>query len=637
MKLPYRFNMRNIFPRPRLKTPLTSASLLVIGLILLHPAVLWASESQTDYGLLSNIGVSILAATVMAYLFTVLKQPLILAYIAAGVIIGPRIGFALVQDKDDIATIAEIGLILLLFMIGLELNLKKIRESGKSLILTGCSQFIICVAMGLGFLFLLGFTFQVATPQEYEILGVKIVGGRYDLLYLAACLAISSTTIVVKLLYEKFELDTLAGRLTIGVLIFQDLWAIVILGLQPNLADPQILVVLWSFAKGAFLVGITFLASKYVLRLIFRKIAKLPELVLVASLGWCFFIVGLASDLGMSMEMGALIAGVAISTFPYNLDIIGKIINIRDFFITLFFVGLGMVIPNPLDKLGLVGIALLLSGFLVVTRFLSIFPVLYGLKNGNRISLLTSINLSQLSEFALVIVVIGKKPEYHHIGQDIVTLIIFVFVITSIASTYMIKYSNNLQNALGKVAVALGFKAMRGQVEESTLEEPKEIALLGFFRVASAFLAEIEEIKPELKNKLVVVDFNPRVYRRLAARQVKVFYGDISNLQTLHHAGLEHAKIAISTITDDILVGTSNLKLISEIRTVAPNARIIVTGTSNSQALELYAAGADFVLRPNVATALQLLPVVERLLQGEEAVIKEVAVAKLAERDEILN
>ncbi len=612
------------------------ATTLITVFLLLQPSTIWATEAPGGHSLLSGIGISILAATILACLATVIKQPLILAYLAAGVIIGPEMGFAWIRDKAEIQTIAEIGLILLLFMIGLELSLKKIKASGPSLIITGILQFILCTALGLGFVYLLGFTFQTTCPCEYTILGVRVIGGRYDVLYLAACLALSSTAIVVKLLYEKFELDTLAGRLTLGVLIFQDLWAIVILGLQPNLADPQVLVILWSFAKGASLVAASLLASKYALGYIFHKIAKLPELVLVASLGWCFLIAGLADYLGLSLEMGALIAGVAVSTFPYNLDIIGKIINIRDFFITLFFVALGMVIPNPLDNPGLLGLALILALFLVASRFLAVFPVLYWLKNGTRVSLLTAINLSQLSEFALVIAVIGSKPEYNHIGPDIMTLIILVFVVTSVTSTYMIKYSHMLQKVLSRWIERLGFKPVSGQLPETLDDEPKDIALLGFFRVASAFLAEVEETRPELNHKLVVVDFNPEVYQGLVTRQVKVVYGDISNIQTLHHAGLEHVKIAISTITDDILVGTNNLKLVSEIKSLYPHAKIIVTAQSNSRALELYQAGADYVLRPNIATALQLLPVIELLLRGEEAVLKKTEIAKLSRREEIL-
>ena len=250
---------------------------LISVFLLFHPSFLRAAEAQDGHSLISGIGISIIAATVLAYLSVMLKQPLILAYLAAGVIIGPEMGFAWIRDKGEIQTIAEIGLILLLFMIGLELSLKKIKEAGPSLIVTGILQFILCAALGLGFVYLLGFTLQTTCPCEYTILGIKVVGGRYDLFYLAVCLALSSTAIVVKLLYEKFELDTLAGRLTLGVLIFQDLWAIVLLGLQPNLANPQALVILWSFVKGGLLVVVSLLASNTSLVLSSIRLPNSPK------------------------------------------------------------------------------------------------------------------------------------------------------------------------------------------------------------------------------------------------------------------------------------------------------------------------------------------------------------------------
>jgi Kef-type K+ transport system membrane component KefB/Trk K+ transport system NAD-binding subunit len=610
--------------------------LLLIGVLyLVIPETVSASDGHTEFAFLASVSISILAATVFAYFFNLLKQPLILAYIAAGVAIGPEIGFAWVQNKNDIQTMAEIGLILLLFMIGLELDLRKLKESGKSLIIAGVFQFILCVLMGLGFFFLLGFTLGGKAPFTYEILGVQVLGGPYDLLYLAACISLSSTAIVVKLLYEKFELDTLAGRFTLGILIFQDLWAIILLSLQPNLAHPNAVVILLSFAKAALLVLVSLLISKYFLGFIFRGIAKLPEIMLLASLGWCFLIAGLAAYLKLSMEMGALIAGVALSTFPYNLDIIGKIINIRDFFIVLFFVALGMVIPNPLDKPGLLLIAGLTAGFLVLTRFFSIYPLLYGLGNGNRVSLLATINLSQISEFALVIAVIGARPEKNHIGPDIVTIIIFIFVLTSIASTYMIKYNQSLANVLRKVVVMLGFRSLQETQEDRHALHP-EIALLGFYRVASSFVTEMENLKPHLKEKLVVVDFNPEVFKGLRARGVKVVYGDISNMQTLHHAGIEEAKVVISTITDDILVGTSNLKLINQIRHLCPQAQIVVTAGNPSRALKLYEAGADYVLLPNFLTANHLLEVLDRLMREEVTDLAQEEIDRLSQELEVL-
>jgi Kef-type K+ transport system membrane component KefB len=362
-------------PRPRFRLKRRSVRLfLMAGFLLLAPEAAWASDGVV-HGLLSAIGVSILAATVLGYVAYLLKQPLLLAYIAAGAAIGPQFGFGWVHSKEDIRIIAEIGLILLLFMIGLELDLKKLKEAGKSLITTGITQFILCAALGLGFFMLLGFT--IGEPYEYRIFGVKVMGGEYDLVYLAVCMALSSTTIVVKLLYEKFELDTLAGRLTLGVLVFQDIWAIVLLSIQSSLANPQLLSIFQDFAEAGLIVLISLVLSKYVLRYLFQRIARTPELVLVASLGWCFLIAGLANYFGLSMEMGALIAGVAISTFPYNVDIIAKIINIRDFFITLFFVALGMIIPNPLLNLGMLKVAGAAALFLVASRFLSVFPVLH--------------------------------------------------------------------------------------------------------------------------------------------------------------------------------------------------------------------------------------------------------------------
>jgi voltage-gated potassium channel Kch len=154
--------------------------------------------------------------------------------------------------------------------------------------------------------------------------------------------------------------------------------------------------------------------------------------------------------------------------------------------------------------------------------------------------------------------------------------------------------------------------------------------------VASAFLDEMENLKPHLKEKLVVVDFNPEVFRGLRARGIKVIYGDISNEQTLHHANIEESKVVISTITDDILVGTSNLRLINQIKHLCPQAHIVVTAGSPSQALKLYTAGADYVLRPNNLTARHMLEVLERLLREDVTDWAQEEIDRLHQDHEIL-
>ncbi len=583
--------------------------IIIVFLLVLFPITSLLAEgsgSNDHSNLISSVGIAILAATIMAYIGNVLKQPLLLAYIAAGIVIGPRIGLGLVKDINDIETISHFGLILLLFLIGLEIDIKKLKESGKSLLVSGLSQFPITALIGVGFFLLLGYTFG---------------GGKYDLLYLAACCSLSSTAIVVKLLYGKFELDTLAGRITLGILVFQDIWAIVLLGIQPNLADPDIFQILLSFGKGILLVVLSMIISKYILPRIFKSIAKLPELVLISSLGWCFLVCWAAGFFNLSLEMGALIAGVAISTFPYNLDVIAKVVNIRDFFVTLFFVSLGMQIPNPFDNPSILITAAIASAFLISSRFISIFPVLYSLKNGLRVSLLTFINLSQISEFSLVIATIGVAAG--HITSDTMSVIIFVFVITSILSTYMIKYNDSIQKGLAFLLQKLGLKDIQSAEYEDEIAVGREIALLGFYRTASSLVHELisnEQNKStalRLKDKLVVVDFNPEIHESLQSRGIKVVYGDISHLDTLHHAGIQDVKIVISTIPDTILVGTDNLKIIKHIKEICPNAKIIVTAESIERALKMYAEGADYVFIPRILAAKNIIEMVDIILKNK--------------------
>ncbi len=403
--------------------------------------------------LLNNIGLCVIVAAVLAFLANKLKQPALLAYLLAGVLIGPEIGFRLITDHETIEVISEIGLVLLLFIIGLEMDLKKLRASGKPVLATGVTQFLFCVALGIPFFLLLGF----------RIGDANAFGGEFGLFYMAVAAAISSTMIVVKLLYDKFELDTLPGRITLGILVFQDIWAIIALALQPNLRNPRITPLAASFGKGILLVAASLLISRYVLPRLFRSVAKIPELVLIMALAWCFLICAAASYSGLSKEMGALIAGVALSTFPYSLDVIAKVISIRDFFVTLFFVALGMKIPMP--TLTILGLAAATSLFLIASRFLSIFPVLYLMRYGHRVSLIPAINLSQISEFSLVVASLGLA--FGHINNQTVSLIIFVFVITSTTSTYMISYNHQLSQYFSRVLSTLFLKDLAAGSESA--------------------------------------------------------------------------------------------------------------------------------------------------------------------------
>jgi Kef-type K+ transport system membrane component KefB len=573
-------------------------------------------------GLLSDLGMAIVAATAAALLARALRQPLILGYLLAGVAVGPTMGLGIIHERESIELISEIGLILLLFIIGLEMDLQKLLGSGKALLLAGVLQFPISAALGTAFARGLGF---------------ELGGGRFDAAYAGVAMALSSTMIVVKLLYDKHELMTLPGRLTLGVLVFQDVWAILVLALQPSLMNPSPATLLASFAKGAFLVVFSLGASRYVLPRLFAFIAKVPELLLVTALAWCFLVSGAASRLGLSREMGALIAGVGMSTFPYNLDVIAKVVNIRDFFVTLFFVALGMQIPMPTAATLAVGVGA--SLFLVLTRFLSVFPILFATRLGFRASLLPAINLAQMSEFSLVILALGLSLG--HVGPATVAVMTLVFSITSVASTYMIASNHELQTGIVRVLGRLGFEN-RG--EEAPLEDgdakDAAVVLLGFYRDASSLVHQFEmEAKAEehsILKDLLIIDFNPQVLDELKRRGIRCLYGDIASMETLHHASIGRARLVVCTLTDSVLKGTSNPRMLKQLRAYCPAASFVMASDTIAGALELYEAGADFVFIPRMHSAHRMAEVLRTALEDGLTVLRGEEMAALRSRDEVL-
>ena len=573
--------------------------------------------------LLSSIGLCVSVAALLAFLANRFRQPLLLAYLLAGVLIGPQIGLGLISEEESIRTVSEVGLILLLFIIGLEMDLKKLLAAGKPVLVVGLLQTPLCVGLGLAFFFPFGFG----------------AGSGFGLVYLAVCLAISSTMIVVKLLYDKFELDTLPGRITLGVLVFQDVWAIVFLAIQPNLLQPEIGALLESLIKGVVLVAVSLVVSKTLLPQLFQSVAKVPELVLVGSLAWCFVVSGAANAAGLSREMGALIAGVSISTFPYNMDVVAKVISVRDFFVTLFFVALGMQIPMP--TAGVIGVALLASTFLVLSRFIVVFPLLRWLRLGHRASLLPSINLAQMSEFSMVIAAIGLAA--HHIEQSTVSVLIFVFAFTSVASTYLIGYSHWVQELLADWLRRAGLEDRdAGATDEpaAPTHAGKDVVLLGFFVEASALVHEYEldqkNGRHPMLDRLLVIDFNPEVHDELKRRGIACIYGDVSHMETLRHADIHDAALVVSTITDTVLKGTHNLELLGKSRRLCPRASVVVTAGRTASALELYEAGADYVLMPGLQSAAQMASILMQGLERGFESLRTEQLDQLRRRNEVL-
>lgn len=574
------------------------------------------------HGLIRDITLCILFAWGLGLAAHFFRQPLILAYLIAGFVIGP-FGMGWVKSEESIKTISELGLIFMLFMIGLEIDLKKIVRAGRVILFAGAAQLVGGCVLGVLF---------------FMAIGMAMGGGAFDALYLSIACALSSTVVIVKVLYEKRELDTLPGRITLGILVLQDIFAILFLAVQPSLGNLEISVVVLSIARVGVLVASALALSRYVLPHLFVHVARRPELVLLGALAWCFLVGEIAERLHLSREMGSLVAGVSLSTFPYALDVTAKVTTLRDFFITLFFVAVGMTIPVP--TLQVIWLALIIAGFTVASRILTTFVPLYLMRQGLRASILPALNLSQISEFSLVVMQTGIVA--HHISGETASAVSFAFVILAVISTFAMMQSDALARAAIGPLKRIGLRDLdHGQRAAAAGGHgeghgTRRIVILGFFRAASALLSEIERQNRSLLDHISVVDFNPNVFRTLVSRGQHVIYGDISNVDTLVHAGVGNAEVIILSVPDSLLKGANNEKLVRHVRTINPSAKIIATAELLSDVADIYAAGADYVTVTRLSDARVLFEVIDAADQGLLAEKRDELDAWIAERREVL-
>ncbi len=562
--------------------------------------------------LVGDLGLCLVAAALLAILFVKLRIPAIAALLGAGVLLGPA-GLGAIENRASIETIASLGLTLLLFVIGLEVNLKSLLASGRALVVTGLVQVPLTLAAGFGIFLLIGLT------------GWRLVDGTYAALYLGVACAFSSTLLVVKYLQEHLLLDTISGRLSVGLLIFQDIWAIVFLALQPSFADPSVAPILLTFLGTAIVGGLAVAVARLVLPRAFHVVARSPELVVTVALGWCFGVglfganltgfahwLGVSASISVSMEMGALIAGATIATSPYAYEVVSRVVHLRDFFVTLFFVGLGMSIPIP-DGADVLALAALVALVAVALRFVIFLPVLHGNRLDRRNAVAVSAKLAQVSEFCLVIAYLGL--QLGHIDGVGVSVVIFAFVITALATPALFAASDRLYLRLRGVMDALGMRS-RGATSEAETEQPPRLVLLGFHRIASALLADLERLHPELVPHTLVVDTNTAVHAEIQRRGAHVLYGDIASIEVLRHGGVGGAEVIVSTVPDELLQGTSNAHLVRQLRALAPAATLIANCRKVSEVAPLRAAGADHVFRVPTEVALGVLPAIYAALNA---------------------
>jgi len=514
----------------------------------------------------TDIGIIIIIATVLAYIIKLLKQPRIPAYILTGLIIGP-LGLGLIKDYSVIRTLSEIGIAFMLFVVGMELDFRRLRDIGFVASVGGTIKSII--------LFIAAFLIAI-------YFGFKNI----EAAYIGLILAFSSTMIVIKILSDKNEIETLHGRITIGILLIEDILAILVLSSLNSINNFDFYMLIFYLLKGIFLILLSYLIGITLFPKIFKHAAKSTEMLFLLAISTCFGFALLANYLEFSIAIGAFIAGITLSNLPYNLEIIAKVKPLRDFFATLFFVTLGMqLIINNFNLTFL--IILILLVIIIKPLLIMLISSFFGYKR--RTSFLTSISLTQISEFSLIIVSQGLLLG--HISQNIFSITIFVAVITMSLSSYFIKYNYKLFYIFSKpLKVFDNISSGKREIPDKKKDNYNAI-LIGYDRIGYP----IYETLKKLRKKTLIIDFNPEIIRNLMRQDIPCIYGDIGDPEIIDRLNFKKADIVISTVPTK----RDNNLLINKVKRINKNTKVIVTAYSIEDALEFYKKKSDYVILPH--------------------------------------
>ena len=515
-----------------------------------------------------QLGIILLVAFIISYIAKFFKQPLIIGYIVTGVIISPFIIYS-GTSKEIIDTLSHFGIAFLLFTVGLHLNPKVIKEIGTTSLFISLTQMI--------------FTFTLTFLVSFYIFKLNILTS----VFLGIAIIFSSTIIVTKLLSDKGHLDSLYGKISVGTLIIEDLVAVGVLMFISSMSNKTDFS---SFAMHTFLLGggliiALFLIGFYVFPFITRKVARYQELLFLFAIFWCFAVAALFLQLGFTVEIGALIAGMVLSISPYSTEISSKVHPLMDFFLILFFIILGVNI-NVSSISSIITLSIVLSLIALIFKPFILMTSMAFLGYTKRSNFLVGTSLSQISEFSVIVLTMGLAMNY--ILPEILSAVALTLVLTTFFSTYIIIYSEFFYNKMKSFASFFERKKIK---EKPIIEKNYDAILFGYNRIGFSILHSLKKIK---KNYLVV-DFNPETISNLEKWKIPCLYGDMYDMDLLDSLPLDKIKIGVSTVPDF----ETNSLLIEQIRLVNKDAVVIVIAHQIKDALELYKKGASYVLTPH--------------------------------------
>jgi Kef-type K+ transport system membrane component KefB len=514
-----------------------------------------------------QISIALIIVLAVSFLIRLLKQPLIIGYILSGILIGPLV-FNLFPNKETLEIFSQFGIAFLLFIVGIHLNPKTIKEVGKISLITGIGQVVFTSIIGYFIGSFLGFSWITS-------------------IYLAVALTFSSTIIIMKLLSDKDALDKLFGKISIGFLLVQDVIAIIILLFVSSFSNNSgsFISLSFIFAKAVLFLVILYPFSYFVLPKLSSFFAKSQEFLFVFAISWGLGLSALFMFLGFSIEVGALIAGIMLSLSPYSYEVSSKLKPLRDFFIISFFILLGTQMVFK-DISALWGPAVIFSLFILIGNPLIVMILMGIFGYSKNTGFMAGLTVAQISEFSLILIALGVKIG--HLSESILSLVTVIGLVTIAGSTYMIMYSEKMYSKISRYLTIFEKKGVR----ESLIKNSNyEFILFGENRIGFSIMNSFIN----LKKKYLVVDYNPERVQRLRNRGINCIYGDVSNSDFIDGLKLERAKLIVSTIPEKDI----NLMLLEKIRKMNKDAVLIMTSRQISDTFELYNSGADYIILPH--------------------------------------
>ncbi|HAC56633.1 TPA: hypothetical protein DCF80_03960 [Candidatus Saccharibacteria bacterium] len=516
----------------------------------------------------TQLSIIIVIGGAIAVLMRLLRQPLIIGYILTGIIVGPSV-LGLIHDKAVFEAYSEIGITLLLFIIGLGLNIGVIRSLGKVSLTTAGVILILVGGIGAVVSLLLGFS-----STEALVIGLALF--------------FSSTIIILKVLSDKRELWRLHGQIAMGVILVDDIvatFALLFIAAAGTAGALGLHDIALLVLRGLALALGLFVVSTKVMPFFIKFLAGSQELLFVFTIAWGFGVATLFDIAGFSHEVGALFAGVSLASLPYATEMAARLKPLRDFFIVLFFVVLGENLSfNALQESLLP--AIILSLVVILGKPIFVMSSLGALGYTKLTSFKAAINLSQISEFSIILVVYAATVGL--VDPQLTAVITLVALITISTSTYLMKYDDALYKRLEQKLHIFERKEVR---EHQRKRQSYPIILFGYHRGGHEFLQAFRE----MKQRYLVVDYDPEVIEHLDRQGIRNTYGDATDEELLHEISANKAQLIVSTVNDI----TVNRSLLGYLRYHNPTAVFICHADGYDQAADLYRHGATYVMLPH--------------------------------------